>query len=619
MASHYEVETKFFKNLDKNISLPNYQRNLVWSKKQKESFVDNISRGFPFGSILLFRYPDSKDNKYSLIDGLQRWNTLRDYDKNPSKYFTKIDKFVDRLYDLLKQLDELKFNQGKEKKDKNILRIELGKMLQSTNKCEDIEYLPNQISKVFLLNIESIQLKIAKIQNDLVNESRTFIDLDKIAIPCIIFIGDEEQLPDVFANLNQGGSKLSKYQVLAAQWNRHSITIPESKLGNNVLDKVIGRYRNLIEKRDFLIDNFDEESILHTRDINLSELCYALGEIIVDEVPVFWSRENNNINEDTINVVGYLSLAIALNVDVRHISLLADKVVLLKEENFTKVLLENIVKEYSVINNLFSGWLRYPGTSATKYENKVITDFQVLSYFASLWHSRYQVDEDTKQIYVIPSYKARGYNKIMSNLVPHSVMDVVHNVWSGSGDSTLARYYIPGENNIDYLMSYEEKDLYDNLLIWYNDISRRGSKNLEKVSKFLLCLIFSQQRNKFTAETYDIEHIIVKKLLEKPVEHNLQIYEKENIPGGCLGNITYLSSSLNKAKKDLNLYKFRDKYDGMELGQDFLDLISYPYEEEINDAEKALLNNDALRANYLINKRADSLLKNLAELLAAIH
>ena len=65
----YKNDDSRFSELEKNVVLPTFQRKLVWSKAQKKSFINTLHEGFPFGSILVYRYPDA--DKLSLIDGLQ--------------------------------------------------------------------------------------------------------------------------------------------------------------------------------------------------------------------------------------------------------------------------------------------------------------------------------------------------------------------------------------------------------------------------------------------------------------------------------------------------------------------------------------------------------------------
>ena len=67
----------------KSVTVPKYQRSLVWPEKMRKSFVSSIKSGYPFGSLLLYKVGEAEGiTQYNLIDGLQRTSTLLDYTKN---------------------------------------------------------------------------------------------------------------------------------------------------------------------------------------------------------------------------------------------------------------------------------------------------------------------------------------------------------------------------------------------------------------------------------------------------------------------------------------------------------------------------------------------------------
>ncbi|MHC5248550.1 DUF262 domain-containing protein [Enterococcus sp. LJL90] len=74
--SKYKIEKYNFDDLDQTVVLPSFQRKLVWSKAEKKSFIETLHNGYPFGAILVYQYPN--EEKISLIDGLQRFTTIRD-------------------------------------------------------------------------------------------------------------------------------------------------------------------------------------------------------------------------------------------------------------------------------------------------------------------------------------------------------------------------------------------------------------------------------------------------------------------------------------------------------------------------------------------------------------
>ena len=96
MRDLYEIGTMEFKDLKKYIELPSFQRSVVWSIEKKEEFIDTVLKGFPFGSLLLYK---SSPSSYLLVDGLQRFTTLDDFSKNPFKYIRNYEDEFKEYFD----------------------------------------------------------------------------------------------------------------------------------------------------------------------------------------------------------------------------------------------------------------------------------------------------------------------------------------------------------------------------------------------------------------------------------------------------------------------------------------------------------------------------------------
>src|SRR5690606_14938955 len=89
------------------IVMPDFQRSLVWSKDQKKEFIQSAVEGNPFGILLL--YDDVTTRKLTVIDGLQRFTTLKRYDENPFEFFeitpseypeiNRIQKYIEEVYE----------------------------------------------------------------------------------------------------------------------------------------------------------------------------------------------------------------------------------------------------------------------------------------------------------------------------------------------------------------------------------------------------------------------------------------------------------------------------------------------------------------------------------------
>lgn len=63
------------------IIVPEFQRDFVWNFNQSSKFIESILLGLPIPDFFMFRLIDNqeKSEKYILIDGLQRYTTIKQY------------------------------------------------------------------------------------------------------------------------------------------------------------------------------------------------------------------------------------------------------------------------------------------------------------------------------------------------------------------------------------------------------------------------------------------------------------------------------------------------------------------------------------------------------------
>ena len=60
---------------NKDVFIPDYQRNFVWKDEQKARFIESVILGLPIPIMFFAR---TKDNNMEIIDGSQRIRTLYD-------------------------------------------------------------------------------------------------------------------------------------------------------------------------------------------------------------------------------------------------------------------------------------------------------------------------------------------------------------------------------------------------------------------------------------------------------------------------------------------------------------------------------------------------------------
>lgn len=583
--SAYDVEKMTFSDLNGKINLPTYQRPVVWTESEKLNFINSLHKGFPFGSLLLYRYGDDFE-KYTLIDGQQRFTTMLNYSERPYDFFPvgSYD-YVERCITICGAQNQSPDSQSElESQFRKIIEALLKKLVESGKKLS-VMFLRDEVRKVYPLVRDDSQAcdNLIALQQEITQEFDNYLDLNSIIIPCVIFRGEESDLPDVFASVNLGGRKLTKYQVFSAQWNKYSVELPKTDQSSRVLDNVISRYESLTDDRGGLeIEDFDAEEMRKTRTVSLPEFCHSLGQEILRCCPACWSAKTMDL-DDAVDTIGYNSLAIVFGIKPQDINRLAKEYHdsgLEEAPGMVDRLIDSILTEYKAINNQFARHLRKPGeanqgSTPNCFENgKALGQLQFLSFFAALWRIRYGFD--TIRVEPKPGYDKAEYKRTRQCLFGSYLIDLLTGQWKGSGDSRLASY-IDGSRT--YLASLNEGALHGALTSWLEQEKSTPSINIDTETKILITVFASSTPADYKSQSYDFEHIIARKVLNKK-DGDIQLYRALNIPGGRLGNIMLLSSSQNRSKHEKNL--------GMAAGEE-LQIISdrnyLPSKRELNDIE----------------------------------
>lgn len=558
--SKYEVTTLTFRELDHRVTLPKFQRRLVWSEPQKKAFIETLRNGYPFGSILIYKYPQKNiaEDQYSLIDGLQRFTTIQDYYNNPIDYI-RLDDLVDDLYEKL-EIKQSRSSQLEIKRQLEDVLIEFTQAIIKEKVTDKVQGLYDilQSEKYSIKELSSILQKdsmsfyreyvfpnlepIVQTLEEKLSHSKQINDL---VIPTVIFTGDETELADVFHNLNRGGKKLSKYQVFAAQWSRNELRLPEGPYSEKLLSINIDRYKTLDETREVEIKGFDPLSMSKNRVLNFAEICYAIGVLIVEELSVFISPSSNLLkNEDLANELGYSTVAATFGVSNRKLhELIQYYSVFEAEETFIEDYVSKVIEVYQDVNNEFKRYLKIPGKDE-RYASGGHTNFMLLSYFSTLWHIKYEIDTENSKVDTKSRY-SNDYNKAKGNFILYYLNDQASSYWSGTGDSKLDNITV--EKNYRYLFPLDFYQLENNLLVWNDERSSQSNIMFDNLSKTIVTIIASLDREiDYKEDRYDFEHVIARSILR-------DVYKENKIPAGSLGNIMILDSRKNRLKKEISL------------------------------------------------------------------
>lgn len=587
---------------EKKFIVPAFQRNVVWNEKKRKEFIQTLRAGNPFGSILVHH---QNENKYILIDGLQRVSTIKDFCLNPYKYFT----YMDINEELVLELIRIDFE------NKNIFYSKNDPVV--TKNCEEIQkFIFNEICEkkewndIFYDYIEHFGVEntreISRIFNQISNIFEEQMDIKSLVVPTIIYNGPTSELAEIFYHLNTGGVNLSKYETLSASWGNEKFIIPDDEIINKIYEK----YENLKKESELEVNISIDE--LKSNGITIFEYCYAISEILR-------GKENKydlilGKNKKSTDPVGFEILSLICGLKVNKAEGLYDKLKQCDKNKFFIDLKNAIVSTLNVINEVLKPWIIAKNGEENTLDSTYMIYHMVISYF----RHNYRIDLDN---YIISNISNAEWNKkYCKNLYLYYFKDYISDYWKKNRQVQDLMREINNSESLDKYSKTISNFEWENAFMTLRDnqLQEVTSQINIKAKMFLDYLIKFKIKENRALEKYfeskiDYEHIIPQQKINAQIRMN----ERKTFPTSSLGNICYLSSKDNRSKHEHTLYEYKEDRPSFVLNSEYLKLISYPKKEEINFIENRS-EEFKIRYQEFIKSRVDSLIEEMKEYLKKI-
>lgn len=522
------------------IEVPTFQRNIVWSATQKETFIDSVKKGFPVGTLLFYKRKDR--DTYSLIDGLQRSSTIRDFITFPTHYFSTEDiseEILEELYNVFKikavkkdfydrvSAEIKKFMSEQTDLNGMMLLMDLAELL--IDKYSNVE----KDSALVRLVSQKIEPTIAGFRN-------LYNDIAESVMPILVFTGDENFLPTVFERINNQGTQLSKYQIYAASWAVRNYTVKVEN--DDIIKHIVAKY-DAFTDAGYVLQDYDRDEMLETKVVNIFEYVLGFGKYISEKYPTLFVADKS---VQTINQIGFELLNACFGHHDKDIKFLDEEIHKIDDLNtFQKCVEDAIVWVLNTLKPIIEFKCNRRDTIAYYHSH-----FQIISMIASIFREKYNVEN-------LPYENADWKQKeeILVKTIPqYYVYDILTRVWTESGQGKI--YSILNDNK--YLIRLE-KDLWETKLDdWFNTmITYREKKqvpNPKALDKLFLSCIYMKRFSSWdqlSVDKFDIEHLAPKNLLKKLIKKHSWV----GLPISCIGNLCLLPEYDNRLKKDNTIYK----------------------------------------------------------------
>lgn len=496
------------------VTIPEFQRRLVWSKATRKGLIESIRRGFPFGSILIYedvaRGQSAGDGKrhYNLIDGLQRTQALMSYVEHRNGYFTRADLndgFIDTIAKCLgKATDEykdrirqtivswVKGNKSYEARDGWRTQSLVDALLEHVLKYSPDSSLYRDVYFELNSNQELIEC-LGGFLDDVSSEVKLVLDAK---IPVLIYSGPSSELPTVFELLNSKGTVLSRYEIYAAQWIDHRQQIANTE----VIEAIWKKYETL-EDEGFTLDVSEEapdEESRRIRHYTLFDYLFGLGQYLAVKFP----RLFKPVKDDRPSSIGFNLMTACLGLRLQDMANLPTEIGQLPWEALERCVLEST----RFVDNILK-----PVLSTPQYGRKLGPIYHSELMIISMIATAFQVKYGKRDLSENDDARV-DRRKLKQKLPMFYLYEILHDDWRGSGDSKLHEA-VRSLRYVDAAPPTQQRwvQVLDD---WYYDsqVSLVHSKDVKRHIRdsrpeyLLLKYIFVDKLAK--AKSYHVEHIV---------------------------------------------------------------------------------------------------------------
>lgn len=567
----------------KQIIVPMFQRGKRWKAHQEDAFIDSLLKGYPVGTMLFYRTVEDNKEVYTLVDGLQRGNTIKKFMASPTKYFKSEDiplELVDNIFNIL----ELKGHESKIKE--NITGI-IAKSIHSCSTYNGIQYYPiakEVVSTYASTNIEALDQIIKVLQPFLDKHKSIFEKISNTIIPVIVYSGNEDTLPDIFDRINSKGTPLSTYEVYAASWPINN----KFKVDNlDIVDRVLKKYDTLVDD-NFSLAGYDREKLRKSQRLNAFEYLFGLSRFLNDKYDFL--QFDKSSEDDVINPMGFELVNACLNETNDTIKTLYSNILKIDVNQFEEKLIHTI----EFVGKIIKPITRFKGNK--RGTNKILhSKYQIMSMISTTFKERYDINNG----YFVKSTWKENKTLLKKNMIQHYVCDILESEWNDGGTSKIHRAAKPNKyiNSISALR-------WETVLNSYFEQSnaRQESKKIANPSKedivFLNCIylpLFTAM-DQLSIDNFDIEHIATK----DQMKYKINSCKGLGLPISSIANLCYLPERVNRSKKENTFYQDERYLKYINLAE-IETKYSFTQEEDLAWLEVSYLVGDfeVLKDNYL--------------------
>lgn len=508
--------------------------------ERHQGYVHRLfNKGLSYWIFTLYKTQVDNVDVFTLIDGLQRGSSIKEYLSNPTKFFdiSKISKEArEKLYGLIVVGGNAEIQ--KAKADELLTTY-----IRSLKTYDDYDLL--NLYTLFLnefpvLNGKTREFGLA-VRDELNHLKNDYNHLSEIQIPAVVYTGDESTLPEIFTRINKEGKPLSEYEIFAASWPSVEFKIENEQIVEYVLKKY-----DMLNDTEFTLSGYNRDEKRINKSVNAFEYVFGFSKYITNKYSSL--SFYTDIPDDVANQVGFQLINACFNSSHNQIKDV-HKIITRFSSNIS-ILEEAIEDSIRFVDKCIEPILKFKGNNREKKKG-FHSQFQIMSLISFAFRKKYNIQDDTLKI---NEDWRTSKQKLEENIWKYYVFDIINKYW---GEGGTGKIHSANSDNryLTDLTSEQFGAAYDSYSAAL--LSRREIKNVSYPSDIDYVILNTIYLNLFTAmdqlslKRFDVEHIATKDQMKKFIK----VTNGEGLPISHIANLCYLPEFENRSKGSKNFYQ----------------------------------------------------------------
>lgn len=535
------------------LKLPQYQRRGDWGSDRQKELIRSIRKDWPIGSFLLANHAKDNQTGFLLIDGQQRATAIKRFVANPCDFLDADDITDGLLRTCLANIPPIYQHQQSFETDERI-RQGINDWLSAcdSDRPED-GFVATKLAEQIARNLEvTPDLALAKQAETIISDLARNWSIADRSLFIIVYGGDLDLLPDIFAKINTAGQRLSKFDIYSATW--YGDGTETLIINKKIRQAIVASYTKQLD------DGMVFDKPFEKRPPMLVEYLFGLSKLLTTRFQLLFGDTSDDHHTDEV-AFNIAATAHQLPITMKSMTELNSVMRTVATKNnqidpsvFESALIDACDTAEGMLKHILG--IRLNRSKQSAPPEILHNTSQIISMVCRVLAGKYTTDFRR----VRPTWPKE--EKLLKRILPQCYLeDVLEGNWSGAAGNTLwDRVWTREKKGLEpspYYTQARGKGHWELILDAYHEKlktqRRTKARYIQKHHKVFLKFAVNRllRANQHLGETFEIEHLYPVSLLERKIKDSGGRWSIDHV-----ANLALFTKKLNRDKSSKTLAEY---------------------------------------------------------------